>query len=172
MSRPPGVEIDAFVDASVQAHSGGAIERRFSGAQLPRLSEAGVLEPAEISVSARFSIYEGHVAIDGTLQGTVTMTCQRCMQPAPVDLEDEFRLLVVDDDADTTAEIGGFEPVVADPARFDMRWLAEEQALLSLPLIAKHANEECANRSAQQKPDEAPVAQRPFANLRDLLRNQ
>lgn len=171
MSRPPGVEIDALVDASVQAHSGGLIERRFSASELPRLSAAGVVEPADVRVSARFSIYEGRIAVDGALHGTVTMTCQRCMQAAPVDVDDEFRLLIVDDEADTTAEVGGFEPIVTDPARFDMRWLAEEQALLSLPLIAKHANEECANRSAQQ-PDETPVAQRPFANLRDLLRNQ
>lgn len=172
MSRPPGVEIDAVVDASVQAHSGGTVERRFSATEMPRLSEAGIVEPADIRVSARFSIYEGHVAVDGELRGTVTMTCQRCMQPAPVDVDDEFRLLIVDDETDTTAEAGGFEPIVADPARLDLRWLAEEQALLSLPLIAKHANEECASRPAQQQPDEAPVVQRPFANLRDLLRDQ
>lgn len=172
MSRPPGVEIDAVVDAAVQAHAGGTVEHSFSASQLPRLSEAGGVEPAEIRVSARFSTYEGHVAVDGKLHGTVTMTCQRCMQPAAVDVDDEFRLLIVDDETDTKAEIGGFEPIVADPARFDMRWLAEEQALLSLPLVAKHANDECANRSAQQAPDEAPVAQRPFANLRDLLRDQ
>jgi uncharacterized protein len=172
MSRPPDVEIDAVVDAAVQAHAGGVIEHRFSASQLPRLSEAGVAEPAEIRVSARFSNYEGHIAVDGALQGRVTMTCQRCMQPAPVDVDDEFRLLIVDDEADATAEIGGFEPIVADPARFDLRWLAEEQALLSLPLVPKHANDECANRSAQQQPNDAPAVQRPFANLRDLLRDQ
>ena len=172
MSRPPDVEIDAVVDAVVQAHAGGAAERSFSLSQLPRLSEAGVAEPTEIRVSARFSNYEGHIAVEGELRGKVTMTCQRCMQPTPVDLDDEFRLLIVDDEADTTAEIGGFEPIVSVPARFDLRWFAEEQALLSLPLVPKHASDECANRSAQQQPDEAPVVQRPFANLRDLLRDQ
>lgn len=172
MSQPPGVEIDAVVDASVQAHSGSVVERRFSASQLPRLSDAGIVEPAEIRVSARFSVYEGRVAVDGKLAGTVTMTCQRCMQPAAIDVSDEFRLLIVDDEADTTAEVGGFEPIVADPARFDLRWVAEEQALLNVPLVAKHADEACAQQKSQPAPDEAPVVQRPFANLRDLLRDR
>jgi uncharacterized protein len=173
MSRPPGLETDAIVDASVQAHAHGVIERRFSSSQLPRLSEAGIVEPAEIRVSIRFSTYEARVAVDGVLHGTVTMTCQRCLQPVAVDMDDEFRVLIVDDEADPVAEPGGFEPVVADPARLDVRWLAEEQALLSVPLVAKHADEGCANQpAAEQTEEEKPIAQRPFANLRDLLRDR
>jgi uncharacterized protein len=172
MSRPPGVEIDAVVDASVQAHRGGAIERRFSASELPRLSEAGISEPGEVRVSIRFSTYEGRVAMDGALTGTVTMTCQRCMQPAAVDVEDQFRLLIVDEEADLTAESGGFEPVVADPARLDLRWVAEEQMLLSVPLVAKHADDSCASGSVSEGKNEEPVVQRPFANLRNLLREQ
>jgi uncharacterized protein len=172
MSRPPGLEIDAFIDASVQAHAGGVVERRYTASQLPRLSEAGIIEPADIRVSIRFSTSEGRVALKGKLGGHVTMTCQRCMQPTTVAVEDEFRLLVVDDEADEVAESGGFEPVVADPARLDVRWLAEEQTLLSVPLVAKHADEECATQLVEQDKSEKPVGQRPFANLRDLLRDQ
>ena len=172
MSRPPGIEIDAVVDASVQAHGGGVIERRFSASELPRLSEAGISEPCEVRVSIRFSTYEGRVAMDGALTGTVTMICQRCMQPVSVDVEDQFRLLIVDEEADSTAESAGFEPVVADPARFDLRWIAEEQMLLSVPLVAKHADDNCASESMPDAENEEPVVQRPFANLRNLLREQ
>jgi uncharacterized protein len=172
MSRPPGVEIDAFVEPIVQAHAGGVIERRFSASQLPRLSDAGIVEPADVRVSIRFSAYEGRVALDGVLDGTVTMTCQRCMRPVAVGLEDEFRLLIADDEVDPVAEAGGFEPLVADPARLDVRWLAEEQALLSVPLVAMHADENCASQLVQQEQNETPVGQRPFANLRNLLREQ
>ena len=173
MLRPPGLEIDTFVDASVQAHARGVIERRFSASELPRLSEAGIVEPAEIRVSIRCSTFEGRVALDGTLSGNVTMTCQRCMKPVTVDVDDEFRLLIVDDEAEPVAESGGFEPVVADPARLDVRWLAEEQTLLSVPLVAKHEDEGCANQStSEQAEEEKPVVQRPFANLRDLMRDR
>ena len=107
----------------------------------------------------------------GEVNGSVTMTCQRCMQPVSVDVEDEFRLLVVDDESDPVAESGGFEPVVADPARLDVRWLAEEQTLLCVPLVAKHAEDTCAERSTKQPEEEQPIAQRPFANLRNLMRD-
>jgi uncharacterized protein len=172
MSRPPGVEIDAVVEYLVQAHVGSAIERRFSGSQLPRLREAGIVDPVDVRVSVRFSIYEGRIALDGVLRGMATMTCQRCMQPAAVELEDQFRLLLVEDDADPVAETGGFEPLIADPLRLDMRWLCEEQTLLAVPLVAKHADDACAGQSMRQKKDEAPAGQRPFANLRGLLRKQ
>ena len=173
MLRPPGLEIDAIVDASVQAHAHGVIERRFSASQLPRLNEAGIVEPADIRVSIRFSNYEGRVALDGALSGKLTMTCQRCMQPVSVNVDDEFRVLIVDDESDSVAESGGFEPVVADPARLDVRWVAEEQTLLSVPLVAKHDDEACANQpAAEREADEKPTVQRPFANLRDLLRDR
>jgi uncharacterized protein len=193
MSRPRIVEIEAVpntlpsdvpsdvIDASVQAHAGSVIERRFSASRLPRLSEAGITEPADARVTIRFSAYEGRVALDGVLNGTITMICQRCMQPTAVDVEDRFRLLIVDDEADPIVDEGGFESVVADPARLDLRWLAEEQLLLAVPLVAKHADDSCANSSMKdgsmkdgmkQEEGEAPSGQRPFANLRNLLRDQ
>jgi len=172
MPRPPGLEIDAVIDATVQAHSNGVVERRFSASQLPRLSEAGIVEPASIDVSIRFTPYEGRVALKGKLHGDVTMTCQRCMQPASVEIDDEFRLLIVDEEADQTAEAGGFEPIVADPAHLDLRWLVEEQTLLAVPLVAKHADDACAEQLESEQTDEEAIAQRPFANLRDLLRDR
>ena len=171
MPRPPGLEIDAIVDASVQAHAAGVVERSFSASQLPRLSEAGVVEPVDISVSVRFSTYEGQVALTGNVRGSITMICQRCLQPAAIAVDDEFRLLIVDDEGDQVAETGGFEPIDADPARLDLRWLAEEQTLLNVPLVAKHEDVGCGRQTAQPD-DEQPTGQRPFANLRSLLRDR
>lgn len=177
MSRPPRLEIDAVVDASVQAHARGTVERRFKASQLPRLAEAGIVEPADIRIAARFSIVEDRVALDGELAGFVTMTCQRCMQPFAVDVGEDFQLVLVDDEAERRereeASVG-YEPVIADSTRFDMRWLAEEQTLLSAPLVPKHANEDCAQReeAAESTPSEEGRSQRPFANLKDLLRNK
>jgi uncharacterized protein len=188
MSRPRIVAIEAVpnaapnvvqndvVDASVQAHAGSAVERRFSASQLPRLNEAGITEPADVRMTIRFSVYEGRVALEGVLNGMVTMTCQRCMQPTAVDVDDQFRLLIVDDEADPVVDEGGFESVVAVPARLDLRWLAEEQLLLAAPLVAKHPDENCANALMKDEMKQAesatPGGQRPFANLRNLLRDQ
>jgi uncharacterized protein len=57
--------------------------------------------------------------------------------------------------------------VVADPARLDLRWLAEDQALLALPLVPMHDGDECNEVPAQAAGDE--IRQKPFQNLRALL---
>jgi uncharacterized protein len=171
MSRPPD-EIGAIVDAFVQAHIGGTIERRFRAIELPRLGEAGIVDPAEIRVSARCSFVEGRVVLSGKLSGFVTMTCQRCMEPVRIALADEFDLILVEDEPARVAEEGldrGYEPIVADPERFDIRWLAEEQTLLDVPLIAKHEDVTCATMVNEQDEEPEPTAQRPFANLKNLL---
>jgi uncharacterized protein len=175
MLRPQGLPIDALVDATVQAHGLGRIERRFEASQLPRLSEAGLVEPGEIRIAIRFSTVDGRVALNGELSGYVTMTCQRCMQPARVDVTDQFQLIVVDDEAERQQQEdagSGYEPIIADATRFDLRWLAEEQTLLNVPLVPKHADESCAAPVKAVQPTEQPSGQRPFANLRNMLRDK
>jgi uncharacterized metal-binding protein YceD (DUF177 family) len=61
--------------------------------------------------------------------------------------------------------------VIAEAARFDLRWLAEEQALLAMPLVPLHAEGECDEVVAPPplEQDASPGSQKPFQNLRDLL---
>lgn len=90
-------------------------------------------------------------------------------------LSDAFQLIIVDEEADETAEedASGYEPIVADPARLDMRWLAEEQALLSIPLVPKHEDVNCAGVPlADEAGGESISSQRPFSDLKKLLRDR
>ena len=170
MPRPPAVATDHQVDADVRARAGGTIERHFSVEELPRLQEAGVQDGSRIDVRLRFSLYDGRPAIDGSLRGVVNIRCQRCMQPVAVPIEERFQVILVQQES--ADEPGGYEPVIADRARFDVQWLAEEQTLLALPLVPLHAVGEC-DEAAVPAPeierDESPGAQKPFQNLRDLL---
>lgn len=170
MPRPPAVATDQQVDADVCARAGSIIERQFSVAQLPRLQEAGAQDGSRIEVRLQFSLFEGRPAIDGALRGIVKLSCQRCMQPVAVPIDEQFRvILMTEESAD---EPGGYEPVIAEAARFDVRWLAEEQALLAMPLVPQHAVGECDEVAApppEMKQDASPGSQKPFENLRDLL---
>ena len=130
-----------------------------------------------IDASFRFSELDGNPAIDGTLKGSAVVTCQRCMKPLAMNLEERFQVLIVRQEQGD--EPGGYEPVVADPSRLDLRWLAEEQVLLALPLVAMHETNECDEASASATEHEASIAaaeaddgtrQKPFQNLRDMLR--
>ena len=168
MPRPPAVSTDPLVDADVCARAGSTIERHFSLEQLPRLQEAGARDGSRIDVRLRFSLFDEQPAVDGTLSGTVLLSCQRCMQPVAVQIDERFQVILVRQES--ADEPGGYEPVIADPARFDVRWLAEEQALLALPLVPQHAAGECDETVLQDVEQGASHGtQQPFQNLRDLL---
>lgn len=185
MPRPPALPADNIVDAEVCARAGSTIARHFSAADLPRLSEAGGREGSSIEANFQFAHFEGRPAVSGELHGTVVLTCQRCMQPVSVEVDDSFQVLVVEEER--SDEPGGYEPVVANASRLDLRWLAEEQVLLALPLVPTHEDEDCAEGIAaistaelESGTDEASATdadvdggrQQPFRNLRDLLRKQ
>ena len=168
MPRPPAVPSDQFVDADVCARAGSTIERRFSLEQLPRLQEAGARDGSQIDVRLQFSLYDGRPAVDGKLRGTVSLSCQRCMEAVAVPIDERFQVILVQQES--ADEPGGYEPVIAEPARFDVRWLAEEQTLLALPLVPLHPPGECEEAGSQDAEQGASrVTQKPFQNLRDLL---
>ncbi|HEV8333625.1 MAG TPA: DUF177 domain-containing protein [Steroidobacteraceae bacterium] len=170
MPRPPAVSTDTIVDADACARAGSTIERHFSVVQLPRLQESGAQDESRIDVRLQFSLYDGRPAIDGTLHGTVSVGCQRCVQPVAVPIDERFKVIVVAEER--ADEPGGYEPVIAEATRFDVRWLAEEQALLAMPLVPLHADGECGEVAAlpsQLEHDASSGSQKPFENLRDLL---
>lgn len=178
MSRPQGVQSGGAaghrVDAVICAHSGTTIERSYAAADLPRLREAGAGDGSALTADFRFSLFDGRVAIDGELEGMIVLTCQRCMKPAAVPIHDSFKVIVVQDEAELDQEPGGYEAILADPARLDLQALAEDQALLALPLVPKHESEECNEAGATPAVAQADegARQRPFGNLRDLLRER
>lgn len=182
MPRPPVVPLDNLVDAEVCSRAGSTIARRFSAAELPRLREAGGHDDATIEANFQFSQLDGRPAVAGELHGAVVLTCQRCMRPVTVEVDDTFQVLLVDEER--SDEPGGYEPVVAKASRLDLGWLAEEQVLLALPLVPMHDDVNCAalapaasevvgNDDEHAGEDDEPAAtHQPFRNLKDLLRKQ
>lgn len=179
MSRPQGVHAGSSagnrIDASLCAHAGTTLERQYSLADLPRLKEAGAREGSVVTVAFGFSRFENRVAIDGSLAGSVVLTCQRCLRPVSVPLQESFKVVIVRDEAELDQEPGGYEAVLGDPARLDLQSLAEDQALLALPLVARHEPGQCAARVDSHTQSEAVAetdTQRPFGHLRDLMRDR
>jgi uncharacterized protein len=154
------------------------VERHFDVDALPRLHDATLRGDGAVGLDAKFafSLLEGQPAIDGEMTGAVRLLCQRCLQPVVVPIDEAFQVVVVGDEAVDPEQFGSYEPIVTDASRLDLQWLAEEQALLALPLVPLHEPGECVEaglESVQEQPAEEPLApgkQRPFGNLRDLLK--
>ena len=174
MSRPLDVPNDNFVDAVALAATGSAVERTYTDAELPRLAEAGAARGSRVGASLRFLEFDGQPAVAGKLTGRVLLTCQRCMGQVESEIDEDFQVLIVAQER--ADEPGGYEPVIANASRLDLRWLVEDQVLLALPLVPMHTVEQCGDRSKESAPsreDEAAAAgQKPFQNLRDMMRKR
>ena len=179
MSSPRDAHSDNIVDATVLAGASGEIERSYGLAELPRLSEAGATAGSIVRVALKFSEFDHQPVIAGHVSGQLKLTCQRCMGECTQDLDESFRVLVVKEER--ADEPGGYEPVIADPVRLDLRWLIEDQTLLAMPLVAMHAIDECEQVesaeiqtivSAEASDGPKEDGQKPFENLRDMMRKR
>jgi uncharacterized protein len=163
------------VDVLDLAASGEVVERQYPIAGFERLGD----RLAEPGGSARLRLELQ--LVDGTptgmlqLQAGVVLECQRCLRPVRRTVESESRLaFVASEDAPLPAD---HEPVVGDARRVDLAALVEDELLLAVPLIAKHApGEECGlpAGAAARASEPAPAAQemrRPFAGLKDLMKH-
>ena len=192
MSRPP-VESTAqsnqlVLDALVMAHGGLTWEHEFSDTRFERLADVAVSTQPRVSIKLKFAKLDKRPTIHGEMQASVELVCQRCMNNMQYPLTESFDLMLVENEAELALVPETHEPWIANALHLDVLELIEEQLLLALPLIPKHAAErdcvkvnEAVDKPQRVKPAAAsPVSdadvgtevQRPFGNLRDLLRKQ
>lgn len=168
---------ESLLDAEHLASAGAVVEREYPIAEFARL--ANLLARPEGKATARIALsrIEGIAAGDLRLQATVQLTCQRCLRPVRRLVESESRLAFVP--SDEVPGPSGCEVIACDPRRLDLAALVEDELLLALPHIARHAEgEDCALPAgapgqAGGAPPEAPAEtlRRPFAGLKDLLKH-
>ena len=168
MSPAPADHVNAVELAGRTAR----LERRLLVAQLPRLAEAGALEGSELRAQLEFGTFERRVIVSVRVEGEVLLACQRCLRPCACSVAESADLAVVETDGDDVP--GGYEPFLGDAERLSVTEVIEEQVLLGLPLVPKHANAAQCGASAAAPAaggDEtaADEKQKPFANLRQLL---
>jgi uncharacterized protein len=170
MPRPAGVQNERYIDATHCAHAELALAKDFALSALPRLQEAGALQRTSIALRLKFRVYAHKPAIEGELSGSLELVCQRCLGTVQLPVQESFKVIIVADEAALAQEFEEYEPIIADAVRLDLDWLAEEQGLLAMPLVARHEPGEC-GVGPQPTSDDAGT-QRPFGNLRDMMRGR
>lgn len=102
---------------------------------------------------------------------TVTLRCQRCLQTLdePLRVERRLRFVRGEDEAARLDELSD-DDVLALPVRLDLRELVEDELILALPLVPRHAS--CAAPLPLRDDDEVAEepAPHPFAALAALRR--
>lgn len=107
---------------------------------------------------------------DVQVSARALLTCQRCLGTVPWSHAGKGRVALVSDAAQAERAPAHLETVLAPEKRLSVRDLVEEQLLVELPLIARHAEEICAATASQQSAPEPSERQRPFAGLDELLK--
>jgi uncharacterized protein len=178
-ARPPHSDlrtaghVEDVVDAMLLAVRGSEIEQSFAMTDLPRVSDYATDAKAKATLIARFRNVDGKVLIDGEVTAALRMSCQRCMQPVDVPVDDEFSVMLVGSENELDKLAPEQDAIVAEAERLDLRWLTEEQLLLASPLVPAHDEAECpaTESTAAEKSASPPVeTQRPFADLRAMLK--
>lgn len=126
---------------------------------------------ADLEVTAEMRKNPSAVLIDMSLEGTVTVPCDRCLEDVAIPIHAEALLKVrPGSDAD---EEDGREMLPTDGVEFDLAQVVYDYACLSLPLQCRHPEGEC-NPAAErylngpEKSDSA-AGTSPFAALKDFL---
>ena len=147
---------------------------------LPRVSRELTSTDGEAKGQAQFSRQLGHAVADLEVNAAPEVVCQRCMQMMrwPVVVKSRIALVSDYNAADKVPE--ELEVFLVEGDSLSVRDLVDEEVMLALPHVAKHAEgSECADREMllpgqEADPFEAgdPQVQKPFAQLGELLKRK
>jgi uncharacterized protein len=123
----------------------GELSGELTFEQMPRLS--GLLQPGGGSVRASLRFRQrgdGGLALTLEYETTVPLLCQRCLEPYGQRIANSVEMAVVDEGAAEASLPQGYEPIELDDGRLSPAQLIEDELIISIPLIPKHARvEDC-----------------------------
>lgn len=158
MSEP----LPELVDVDRLSLRGARLEGRFAIVQFERLRDMVAEPDGELSFALRFyQDGEGRSRIAGTIEASVVLVCQRCLQPMEQRLAAETELVALAEERDLSQVPAEAEPLLTGGEPVRLIDLIEDEAILALPIVAVH--DQCA---APDRPV-SPVGElSPFAVLK------
>lgn len=147
---------------------------------LPRVARELSGTEGDARGKVRFSRQLGQAVADMSVSAEAEVVCQRCMQPMRWPVKVESRIALVGDYDAADRVPGGLEVFLVEGDSVSVRDLVDEEIMLALPHVARHAQgSECAGRklelpggAPEGEQDEAPQVQKPFAQLGELLKRK
>ncbi len=111
--------------------------------------------------------------ISGSINATLQMYCQLCLEPMQVELVQDFKLLVVSDDDQANEVLENYEPIEINNDRLQLKQLFEDEAILALPVAPSHdVDLDCLQHKSfagVESSVKQVESKQPFANLKSLM---
>lgn len=158
-----------FVDPNRLAETRARLSGELPLARLARLAPLLCSGEGAITVDIEFGVDEQcrHV-VHLRASGGLPMMCQRCVQPMSVPISVDAVLVVVQSESEAAQLDDRYDPLIVSGGKTSVIDLVEDELMLQLPMIPRHAGGE---RCAGQRPrDETQAVPRdnPFAVLAKL----
>lgn len=123
---------------------GAELKGTFKVAELERLRQA----LADDSGSGEFRLEfanadDGRPVMTGEVSATVTVQCQRCLQPMEIELASTMAMGIVYTDEQAKALPGDLAPLQTGVEPIDLTDVLEDQLLIELPMMAMHPPQAC-----------------------------
>ena len=87
---------------------------------------------------------DGWLGVTLDYQAAVELICQRCLEPFRHELAESVNVVVADADSLPATVPDGFEPFELEGGRLQPAQLIEDEVIVAIPLVPKHARvEDC-----------------------------
>lgn len=153
------------------AAAGAQVSGAIALDELERIRAELVQPGGEATVALEFRVDdEGYKVIEGRVDASLALECQRCLGPMAFPVAAEVRLAMVWGEEEIAALPQRFDGVVVGEGPSDLYDLVEEELLLAIPLAPRHPEGECAVREFAADSDQASAegSESPFAVLAKL----
>ena len=157
-----------------KAKIGFEIQGKLPIKQFKRLNEALLSDEGDIEVELKFDRAGPVPFIVGHIKTELQLKCQRCMQAMSHSVDVDFKLGLVQNEAQMEKLEDEFEPYLLESDNNHLPDMLEEELLLALPLVAVHEFD-CSDYlqkqelEQQDKVEKTEEKENPFSVLKDLL---
>lgn len=137
--------IPTFVDSLSFARSGDALSGEFAVSEMARLQGLLASEDGSVRFQLNGSMAAGRPTLQLLLDAELQLICQRCLEPYTQSVRSVSSMPIARDERELVrweSDDPLVDAQIAEP-RLDVRNLVEDEILLSLPLMPRHAEGEC-----------------------------
>jgi len=142
-----------------------------------RLQELTTHDKGSMTVELVFKKTDtGLPMISCSMNGTVPLLCQRCLQSFDYACDHEWQIILANSDAEAERVQEDYEAWIVEEDRIFIQDFIEDELLLSLPVIAKHPHCDVDEAAIQASFDEESKhemqkaeTENPFASLKQIF---
>lgn len=153
--------------------------------ELPRLAAVVLADgsggPTQIQYDLSFGRDDkGRALLSGRVRSRLPLPCQRCLREVSLQVDAEVMLIMVKTEEGASTLDSDVEPLIVGDAPLRPRDLIEDELLLAIPVVPRHAFGQCQAPAGQQDAVErdgaASASERPnpfavLATLKDRRRD-